>query len=139
MLIARFVAVALIQTAVLLSMVYERATILRTGTAVMLKTEPIDPRSLFRGDYVILNYDISRLSTEELEGDNEFERLQPIYVALEERGQFWSATGIYNAWPTIIGDQIIIIQCLLVFQVLPLFFLEMIFYRVSIHRVAYPC
>ncbi len=108
MLVARFVAVALIQTAVLGSMIYERATILRTGTAIMLKTEPIDPRDLFRGDYVILNYEISQLPTEKLEGDNEFERLQPIYVALEERGQFWSATGIYNGWPTIIGDQVII-------------------------------
>ena len=108
MLVARFIAVALIQTAVLASMIYDRATILGTGTPVMLKTEPIDPRDLFRGDYVILNYEISQLSTAELEGDNEFERHQPIYVAIEQRGQFWSATGIYSTWPSIVGDQVII-------------------------------
>lgn len=33
---------------------------LRTnGTTVILETEPVDPRSLMRGDYVILNYSIS--------------------------------------------------------------------------------
>ncbi len=29
---------------------------LRTGTEVILKTMPVDPRDLFRGDYVTLNY-----------------------------------------------------------------------------------
>jgi uncharacterized membrane-anchored protein len=28
---------------------------------VTLQTEPVDPRDLFRGDYVTLSYDISRL------------------------------------------------------------------------------
>ena len=30
-----------------------------SGTQVILATEPVDPRSLLRGDYVILNYQIS--------------------------------------------------------------------------------
>lgn len=33
--------------------------ILRTGTKIVLETRPVDPRDLFRGDYVILAYDIS--------------------------------------------------------------------------------
>lgn len=33
---------------------------LRTGREVLLKTRPVDPRDLFRGDYVILRYDISQ-------------------------------------------------------------------------------
>jgi uncharacterized membrane-anchored protein len=32
---------------------------LQTGEEVILKTRPVDPRDLFRGDYVILSYQIS--------------------------------------------------------------------------------
>ena len=106
-LIIRFALAVVIQSIVLGSMIYERASILRNGEPVLLKTEPIDPRSLFRGDYVILNYDISSLSIEDLEGDNEFEERDDIYVAVEKRGQFWSATGIYKDWPKVVGDQVV--------------------------------
>ncbi len=34
------------------------------GSPVSLKTAPVDPRSLFRGNYVRLNYDISTISKE---------------------------------------------------------------------------
>lgn len=34
--------------------------ILQTGREVLLKTVPVDPRDLLRGDYVILNYEISQ-------------------------------------------------------------------------------
>lgn len=33
--------------------------ILQTGDKVILKTVPVDPRDAFRGDYVILSYEIS--------------------------------------------------------------------------------
>lgn len=35
--------------------------ILLSGKEVLLKTVPIDPRDLFRGDYVILNYEIAQI------------------------------------------------------------------------------
>lgn len=34
---------------------------LRTGKEVLLRTVPVDPRDLLRGDYVILNYEISQI------------------------------------------------------------------------------
>ena len=40
---------------------------LQTGTTILLKTQPVDPRDLFRGDYVTLNYQISRVQTKETE------------------------------------------------------------------------
>ena len=36
------------------------------GETILLKTRPIDPRDLFRGDYVILNYEISEIETTKL-------------------------------------------------------------------------
>jgi uncharacterized membrane-anchored protein len=62
------VFVALVQTAILGYMIEGRAAILRSGTEVLLKTVPIDPRDLLRGDYVILNYEISTISTTSITG-----------------------------------------------------------------------
>lgn len=55
------IIVAALQTGVLGYMVGERAWGLRSGVEVLLKTAPVDPRDLLRGDYVTLNYDISRV------------------------------------------------------------------------------
>jgi len=60
--------VSVVQTAILGSMIEGRASILRSGTEVLLKTAPVDPRDLLRGDYVILTYDISTISTTSVTG-----------------------------------------------------------------------
>lgn len=63
----RFLAAALItaglQTSILVTMMRSSQTILEEGTAVRLKTVPVDPRDLMRGDYVVLAYDFSQLDT----------------------------------------------------------------------------
>lgn len=60
--------IAIVQTAILGYMIEGRAAILRSGTDVLLKTAPVDPRDLLRGDYVILTYDISTISTTSITG-----------------------------------------------------------------------
>lgn len=60
--------IAIVQTAILGYMIEGRASILRSGTDVLLKTSPVDPRDLLRGDYVILTYDISTISTTSITG-----------------------------------------------------------------------
>lgn len=44
------------QAAVLAYMIYDRVMLLRTGREIVLDVTPVDPRSLFRGDYVVLSY-----------------------------------------------------------------------------------
>ena len=51
----------LFQFLVLAWMGGQREWILRTGPTVWLRTAPVDPRDLFRGDYVRLNYEISNI------------------------------------------------------------------------------
>lgn len=63
------VLAALIQTAVLGYMVESRASILRNGTEVRLKTAPVDPRDLLRGDYVTLGYAISTIGRSIITGE----------------------------------------------------------------------
>lgn len=62
------ILVALLQTAFLGYMIESRASILRNGVDVVLKTVPVDPRDLLRGDYVILSYDISTIPADKVTG-----------------------------------------------------------------------
>jgi uncharacterized membrane-anchored protein len=59
----------LILCGLILALVLDRASILRNGQEVRLATLPIDPRDLFRGDYVILNYEISQISLTRLNAE----------------------------------------------------------------------
>lgn len=57
---------------------------LRTGNEVLLKTAPVDPRDLFRGDYVILRYEISTVTADLLSSQAiKFKENDTIYVSLE--------------------------------------------------------
>ena len=62
------VIVALAQTGVLAAMVVDRVRLLKTGREITLPIVPVDPRDLFRGQYVRLGYDISRVPARLLEG-----------------------------------------------------------------------
>jgi uncharacterized membrane-anchored protein len=60
-----FVAIAVAaQLVVLAWMAAEREWIFRTGRVVYLRTAPIDPRDLFRGDFVRLQYEINSVRME---------------------------------------------------------------------------
>lgn len=65
-LLSAAIFLACIQTALIGYQVGERTYILRTGTEIRLKAEPVDPRDLLRGDYVILTYPISRLRRDQM-------------------------------------------------------------------------
>jgi uncharacterized membrane-anchored protein len=104
----RIVIVIALQTVALLGMVGMKQYTLSTGTPIVLKTEPIDPRSLFSGDYVRLNYSISRLPVEKLAGDGEFERGDTIYVLLRQEGEFWQALSLHRAPPSVTAGQVAI-------------------------------
>ncbi len=73
---------------------------LRTGTEVILKTEPVDPRDLFRGDYVTLNYEISTLDLEEIPAEDPyFDYNDRIYLALELKDGYGMPKKIYKNPP----------------------------------------
>lgn len=76
---------ALIQCGILGFMIQSRASILQNGTEIILKTEPVDPRDLLRGDYVTLGYSISAFPATEITGDPKtyFGDSTPVYLALK--------------------------------------------------------
>ena len=69
---------------------------LQTGEEVLLKPRPIDPRDLFRGDYVILTYEISTLDANTLQKDvTEFKQDDKVYVSLNKVDNYGVASGVY--------------------------------------------
>lgn len=55
------IAAMVLQVAVLAYMAGEREWVVRTGRTLYLRTAPLDPRDVMRGDYVRLNYEVSRV------------------------------------------------------------------------------
>jgi uncharacterized membrane-anchored protein len=56
------IVVALVQSAALFKMVYDKDRLLKAGREITMPVKPLDPRDLFRGDYVTLGYDVSTLN-----------------------------------------------------------------------------
>lgn len=87
------------QFVVLLVMTALRAHALEHGDVYYVRVQPVDPRDLFRGDYVILSYAFSRLPSE-LWRDPQAQDGRTIYVQLvpEGDGKHWQA-GRYSFSP----------------------------------------
>lgn len=85
-----------IQFLLLLGLLGFKQYTLLTGETVLLRVQPIDPRDLFRGDYVTLSYDISTLRPDELGGDSYFYPDDRIYVELVKDDPYWRPVATYE-------------------------------------------
>lgn len=56
---------------------------LMNGKEILLKTKPVDPRDLFRGDYVILAYDISEIKIKNDTNKSKFKTGDKVFVSLD--------------------------------------------------------
>jgi uncharacterized membrane-anchored protein len=81
-----------IQVALIAVMVYDRVRVLRDGSEVTLQTRPVDPRDFLRGDYVVLDYEISNLPAGELKDTPSQGRGTPVFVKLARKD-----AGVYGA------------------------------------------
>jgi uncharacterized membrane-anchored protein len=80
-------AAIVLQVVVLAYMAGEREHILSNGKVILLRTAPIDPRDLFRGDYVRLNYEVSRIGVDQLKGIETRKKIKKgdeVFVGLQE-------------------------------------------------------
>ncbi len=72
----QFAIIIFLQVLFLIMMITTKMFTLETGQSIFLKTIPVDPRSLFRGDYVILNYEISNIPLKEVSTDIKWQQLK---------------------------------------------------------------
>jgi uncharacterized membrane-anchored protein len=89
-----FMLAAVLQIASIVVFAGVRELMVQTGQEYVLDTRPVDPRDVFRGDYVVLRYDISSLNY------CCYEVGETIYVMLEERDGVWRADGHEHQPPT---------------------------------------
>ena len=95
---------ALAQISFLSWIITGRAAILRDGQEVLLKVEPVDPRDLLRGDYVVLTYEIRNIPVKLVENApaGEFVTEEgPIFVRLGK-----DADGYWRARSASLGDTV---------------------------------
>jgi uncharacterized membrane-anchored protein len=98
-------AVACVQAAVLGWTIWQRAHLLSSGREIVLEVVPVDPRSLFRGDYVALGYDITRVPVTE----GKMRRGATIYVTLQKAGDRWHPQTASTKKPeNLAADQVVI-------------------------------
>ena len=99
-----------VQFLVLLALIGVKQYTLLSGTPVRLETVPVDPRDLFRGDYVVLDYRISDLDLSGLDSDESrpFEEHDTVFVVLRPDGEYWTAAGAYHARPPVDAGQVVL-------------------------------
>lgn len=88
----------MLQSLALFFMIGLKQWTLATGVPVVLETRPVDPRSLFSGDYIRLNYTISQVS-EGIGEERGFNTHDTIYVVLKEGDHFWTPVSIHHQRP----------------------------------------
>jgi uncharacterized membrane-anchored protein len=91
-----------LQVAILVGMIVLDGLPLLLGERIRLQVVPVDPRDLFRGDYVVLGYEYSRMSPHEITGvqwnsPNESyggDLDRAVFVALKNAGDHYAVTGL---------------------------------------------
>jgi len=84
-------ATIVFQFFILTGMYVNAALPLWTGKEIKISTIPVDPRSMFRGNYARLRYDISQLDTHHFPESDELRNGEVVYIVLKP-----STTGLYE-------------------------------------------
>ncbi|MCL5290192.1 MAG: GDYXXLXY domain-containing protein [Bacillota bacterium] len=99
----KYILASLIPVIILLGMCVKPVTTLLFGQEVLLKTAPFDPRDLFRGDHVILNYQISNIPVAmlpfEIEEEKYSFRTKDVYVVLKKTGDYYDLDAVKLSKP----------------------------------------
>lgn len=95
-----FTLAVVLQIAILFTMIGMKWSTLTYGTKILLKTQPVDPTDFFRGDYVILNYEIATLDLPALGvSGEEFKTNDTVFVSLVKQGKYWVARSVSRNRP----------------------------------------
>jgi uncharacterized membrane-anchored protein len=98
----------LLQLTVLVGMILLRVAIMLRGDTILLQVVPVDPRDVFRGDYVVLSYQCSRLPSQGIPGlrhygdyDSREDQGRTVYVTLlpEPDGKHWRPAEYFTERP----------------------------------------
>jgi uncharacterized membrane-anchored protein len=108
MTLLRIALLVALQTVALVYMIVDRQIALRSPHVVTLKVVPVDPRDMFRGDYVTLNYDISTIDTRIVKPDRAVHTGETVYVVLHRNPKdgTWQPTALRHDLPTVAEGEV---------------------------------
>lgn len=96
----RLLLVAAAMTFFLVAMIADHQFRRHSGTEVLLDLEPVDPRDLLAGYYVIITTPLHNLDPSDIEGDNTFGPGDDVFVVIEpSANQSWQAASIHRDRP----------------------------------------
>jgi uncharacterized membrane-anchored protein len=102
----RFLLLISVPAIVILAFVGTLLFTAMTGEEILLKTVPVDPRDLFRGDFVNLRYEISSIDLNETPHDHDFISGEVIYGSLSKKETFWTIDFVSHDKPQLVEDQV---------------------------------
>lgn len=95
-----FILIGIFWLIIIIGFVVTKEFTLRTGRQILLKTVPVDPRDLFRGDYITLRYKISTLDLNKVPTDYvDFKTGNKIYLSLGKEDDYGVPLKIYRNSP----------------------------------------
>ncbi|NYT19584.1 MAG: GDYXXLXY domain-containing protein [Methanosarcinales archaeon] len=95
-------ALLMVYSLIIITLIFlPKMVTLSLGKDILLKTEPVDPRDVFRGDYVTLNYEISTIDLGETPYDHDFLMGESIYATLSEKEKYWTIDSVSHTKPDI--------------------------------------
>ncbi len=97
----KFIALVLLQVLFLLGMAGYKAFWSARGPTVVLRAVPVDPRDFFRGDYVVLRYEISDIDLARVPSSgSRFTRNDTVYVGLDRNADgTWRCASVGEGRP----------------------------------------
>lgn len=76
--------------------------LLRDGTPVSLKTTPVDPLSVFRGEFVALDYEAAQAPGPV---DWTYDETESVYVVLRKNGEFYERSEVTKEIPDLLPTE----------------------------------
>jgi uncharacterized membrane-anchored protein len=84
-----------------------------TSPTILLETAPVDPRDLLRGDYMILNYKISRVpepTARPATGQTFDGPGNDIWVVLQQKGRFHEVVSVSWSEPATVAVGLVVVR-----------------------------
>ena len=105
------IGILLTQIAVPGFMILDRISLLTSGREITIKTQPRDPRDMFKGDYVVLNYPITQIDTAGVTAPEEtlYKGDEVYAVIVPKDGDAWSVISLGREKPDqVTGEQVVL-------------------------------
>lgn len=104
-------AAAGLQSLVIGWMVWDRVTLLASGREIRAAVVPVDPRDIFRGDYVILGYGFATAADVALPDDAR--QGDTVYALLKSQApNDWTLAGVSASAPAAAGEGEIVLRAI---------------------------